>query len=338
MPQSIPKITVLMTVHNGARYLVEAIESVLAQTMDAFELLIVDDASSDATSAILEGFAGRDRRVRVLRNETNLGPYPSANRGLAASRAPIIARLDADDASAPDRLLHQLAFLDAHPGCVLVGGGYRSLDGEGKVRFVRRNPLDFPTAAFVTRLRMPIIHPSFAFRGQLPDGEPVRYDERFPVAGDYALAAALAQVGEIASLDAIVVDYRMHAGNISSTKLDSQRHFAHQVATSAVAAHYPPRVAFQLQELLTVYYHRAVPTLGRLESAVRGLEAALAHDGANDLPPSVRERAAGICAEAFFSGSHIKAAQFALPFAWRARRFLLPLARRARQLHSASAG
>ena len=149
---SAPQVTVLMTVHNGERYLAEAIDSVLAQSVAELELIVVDDVSTDGTAAILAACASRDPRVRVLHNDTNIGPYPSANRGLELARADVIARMDADDVSEPDRLARQLAFLECNPRCLLVGSGYRSIDADGLVRFARYNSLDFVTAAFVARL------------------------------------------------------------------------------------------------------------------------------------------------------------------------------------------
>lgn len=299
MPQAAPKITVLMTVFNGERYLAQAVDSVLAQTMPDFELIVVDDLSNDATPDILTDYAARDARVRVIRNAQNSGPYPSANHGLAEARAPLIARMDADDICMADRLALQLDFMERHPDCLLVGGGYRSIDGAGKQRFVRHNAMDFATCAFVTRLRMPMVHPGFCFRANLPDGTPVRYDETIPIAGDYALAARLSSLGRIASLDAILVEYRMHEDNISSTKLDRQQHYAHATAIQAVNDHYPHDISGPLSVLLDVLYGKAAPDSARLEQAVSGLDAAIAFDINSQRGQAIKERAAGILAEAF---------------------------------------
>nr|WP_298302078.1 glycosyltransferase [uncultured Erythrobacter sp.] len=321
MPQPVPKITVLMTVFNGERYLAEAVDSILAQTMSDFELLVVDDLSTDCTAEILATYAAQDDRVRVIRNTKNSGPYPSANKGLVQARAPLIARMDADDKSAPDRLERQLAVMEKSPDCMLVGGGYRSIDGNGKENFIRHNAMDFATCAFVARLRMPMVHPSFCFRAKLPDGTPVRYDEDIPIAGDYALAAELAAKGKIASLDAILVDYRMHAENISSTKLDRQQHFAHATSKKVVAAHYPPEISDDLRSLLDVLYRQESATKPRLSAAIHGLDAAIRHDCGSTPSASLQERAAGILAEAF-------AKSMPFSFLTKAPHHLLPLSKR----------
>ena len=297
--QTRPKISVIMTVFNGERYLADAVQSILDQSMREFELLVVNDTSTDGTRAILEGFACGDERVQIISNGENRGPYPSANIALERAQAPLIARMDADDVSAPDRLARQLAFMDDHPDCLLVGGGYRSIDADGKQRFLRHNAMGFDACAFVTRLRMPMVHPSFCFRAKLPDGSPVRYDETIPIAGDYALAAKLASAGRVASLDAIVVQYRMHADNISSTKLDRQQHYAHATSSSATARHYPAEVSANLSALLDVLYGRAQPTSILLATAVKGVDAAIAFDCKAGKNPAIEERAAGILAEAF---------------------------------------
>jgi glycosyltransferase involved in cell wall biosynthesis len=296
-----PQVTVLMAVYNGARYLPEAIDSVLAQTLRDFELIIVDDASDDHTPTILAAYASRDERVRVVRNDSNIGAYPSANRGLGLARAPLVARLDADDTSEPGRLAAQVAFLERHPSCLLVGSGYRSIDAAGRLRFVRHNPLGFELAAFVARLRMPMVHPSFCFRRTMADGSPVLYDTERPIAGDYALAARLSRHGPIASLSEPLVRYRMHAANISSTRRDRQNHFAHAVATAAVGQHYPPGIAADLIEWLAVSYGLSPPTPQRLHNSLRGFDAAIDHDFGTRAPLAVRERAAGMITEAYFS-------------------------------------
>lgn len=328
-PMDAPAISVVMAVYNGEAFLPAAIDSVIAQTMADFELIVVDDCSSDATSQILDAYAAKDARIRLLPNEGNLGPYPSANRAIAAAGAPLIARLDADDLCHPERLAQQLDYMNANPDCLLCGGGYRSIDGDGATRFIRHNAMDPQTAAFVARLRMPMVHPTFCFRSTLPNGTPVRYDEAFPIAGDYELAARLSRHGGIAALDALLVDYRMHAANISSTKLDRQQHYAHEVASKAVTAHYPAEIATDLTALIDVTYARAKPSAQLLQQAVRGLDAALRMDGESK---PMKERAAGILAEAFLKPE--SRMSLALPFALHARRFLLPLMRRYRQLQA----
>ncbi|MFN3875163.1 MAG: glycosyltransferase family 2 protein, partial [Flavobacteriales bacterium] len=108
-----PRITVLMTLHNKGAYVAEAVRSVLSSTLPDFELLVIDDASTDDGPAIVRAFA--DPRIRLLANAANLGRAASANRGFDEARGEYIAILDADDAMEPDRLAKQAALLDARP-------------------------------------------------------------------------------------------------------------------------------------------------------------------------------------------------------------------------------
>lgn len=309
-----PRITMLMNVFNGGDYLAEAVESVLAQTMDNLELLVVDDCSTDDSWQILESYAARDARVRLLRNAQNMGPYPSANRGLEHARAPLIARLDGDDIAEPNMLERQLAFMDRHSDCVLVGGGYRSISADGALRYERENGMDFDTCAFVARLRMPMIH-CYCFRARFSGAPPVRYDENVPIAGDYALACKLANMGRAASLPGYLIQYRMHATNITTTKLERQRHFAHGIASDAIAAHYPADIARGLRALVDVHYRQIPASSELLKQAIAGLESAIGYDLAGKRNPEMRERAAGILAETF-------AAQIPLEFTIKAAGWL----------------
>jgi glycosyltransferase involved in cell wall biosynthesis len=118
-----------MAVRDGAPWVAEAVASVLGQTAGDLELIVIDDGSTDATPELLARV--RDARLRVDRRAA-AGLTPSLNRGLALARAPLVARLDADDLALPDRLARQGAFLAAHPEVGLLGGGVRELDADGR--------------------------------------------------------------------------------------------------------------------------------------------------------------------------------------------------------------
>src|SRR5262245_28004345 len=106
-------------------------ESILRQTLSSIELLVIDDGSTDGTAAIAEELAAGDSRVRVL-HRAHEGLSPALNAGIAAARGEYVARMDADDVSVPDRLQKQVAFLDAHPACVAVGGWIEVVDEAGR--------------------------------------------------------------------------------------------------------------------------------------------------------------------------------------------------------------
>lgn len=124
-----PRVTVLMPVRDGGRFLEPAVESILAQTLEDLELLVVDDGSTDGTPEVLSRV--HDPRLRVLRRPAE-GMAAALNVGLRSTQSPYVARMDADDLCEPTRLERQVAFLDRHPEVVVVGSRYRSMDVDGR--------------------------------------------------------------------------------------------------------------------------------------------------------------------------------------------------------------
>ena len=109
------KVSVVMSVFNAEKYLAEAVDSILGQTSTDFELILIDDKSTDGSGKILTQYAQADPRVVILENRENMGLTKSLNRGLAVAKGEYIARMDADDISVPDRFAKQVAFLDENP-------------------------------------------------------------------------------------------------------------------------------------------------------------------------------------------------------------------------------
>jgi glycosyltransferase involved in cell wall biosynthesis len=172
-----PQVTVLMSVYNGEMYLHEALDSILAQTYNDFELLVIDDGSLDGTAAILEDYRTRDSRVRIESNETNTGLTKSLNRGINLARGKYIARMDADDVALPERLARQVAFMEANEQ-VGVCGTWAVLLGEGEGHLIR-----FPTNSETIRCQLmfdnPLAHPTTIIRKQMLKKNGISYDEHF---------------------------------------------------------------------------------------------------------------------------------------------------------------
>ena len=124
-----PKITVLMPVYNGERFLEEAVESVLQQTYSDFELLVINDGSTDRSVEIISRF--QDARIRLLHNERNIGLVATLNRGIGLARGEFIARMDADDICHPERFEAQLQWFGQHPDAVLLATGVVMIDEDG---------------------------------------------------------------------------------------------------------------------------------------------------------------------------------------------------------------
>ncbi|NUR45124.1 MAG: glycosyltransferase family 2 protein [Sphingomonas sp.] len=127
-----PRVSVVMPVHNAMPYLDIAVESILGQTLQNFEFVILDDASTDGSTERLRDWAARDPRIRLIEEAHNLGPARSSQRVAVAATAPVVARMDADDVSYPRRLEEQLQVLDSYPGVGVVGGLYDIIDASGR--------------------------------------------------------------------------------------------------------------------------------------------------------------------------------------------------------------
>ena len=128
-----PTVSVVMPVRNAMPFLDQAIESILAQTFEDFELIVGDDASSDGSTDRLRDWAARDNRIRVMRRDTPSGFAGSSNWVAASARADLIARMDADDISHPERLARQVEAMVAHPRAVLVATVWEGIDEDGRV-------------------------------------------------------------------------------------------------------------------------------------------------------------------------------------------------------------
>lgn len=213
-------VSVLVPVHNGEKYCGEALNSVLAQTCGDFELVVVDDGSTDATPAIVAALAQRDSRVRYIRKAKS-GLSDTLNYGLKAARGAWIARLDADDLMAPNRLERQLDFLRREPGLVAAGSNYRLIDADGQGHATRhplprsRNEL----ALYLARREvLTFTHPTMIYRRDLARALGGYRAEMEPCEDADLFARMIASGGTILIQPEVLTYYRVHAGSISSRR------------------------------------------------------------------------------------------------------------------------
>lgn len=209
-------VTVLLPVWNCERYIAETIDSVLAQTYSNFELLIINDASTDSTPAVIARY--RDPRIRILENEENLGIASSLLLGVRESRGDFIARIDADDVCLKSRLARQVDYMQRYPEVGVLGGG-AILFGNTLMRpkFVSRSDGDIKAEML---FRSPMVHPAVMFRKSLI---PTWYDPDASSAEDYDLWVRLAAEGIVfANLALPVIRYRMHTQRMSVVSRDRQ--------------------------------------------------------------------------------------------------------------------
>ena len=202
-----PIVTVLLPVYNVERYLREAVESILAQTLESFELLIVDDGSTDGTEVICRSFT--DPRVRVHRYEKNAGIIFALNAGIDLITTKYVARMDADDVSLPDRLARQVALLESRPDIAACGCWLVELV-DGQLRDVMRRP----TGAYLRQTAwrpVPMYTPCLKTEVL----RELRYRPEYAHAEDYDLQLRLCRSHRVDNVPAVLYQYRIHQASVS---------------------------------------------------------------------------------------------------------------------------
>lgn len=209
-----------MPVRNGARYLQAACDSVLSQLPADGEFLIVDDGSTDATPEMLGRLAATDARVRVLRQAGD-GLVTALNRGLREARAPLIARMDADDIALPERFARQLAWLAANPGTVALGTGWITIDAAGQTTGTVVPPTSAGAVRTELRIRNCLAHPSVMFRrdAALKIGG---YRRALVGAEDYDLWARLSEQSDVENLPEPLLALRLHSHQTTRERLEER--------------------------------------------------------------------------------------------------------------------
>lgn len=213
-----PRISVIMPVFNGEDFLQESIDSILNQTYPNFEFLIGDDGSTDNSWHILS--AQKDPRIRLFRNERNLGIAVTLNILIDSSKGEFIARQDCDDISLPERLKKQVKFLDNHPDIGLCGT-FVEYFGSRVMKLLR--PVHDEEIKAYMLVSSPITHPTVMFRRSVLEKLVVsRYDQsKFP-AEDYAMWFEFSRKTKLANLREILLKYRFHGNNITVTNANDQ--------------------------------------------------------------------------------------------------------------------
>lgn len=210
-----PKISVVMSTYNREEFLPRAIDSVLNQTEKDFEFIIVNDGSTDKTSAILNEYALKDRRIVVLDNEQNKGLVFSLNRGLDAARGKYIARMDDDDISLPTRFEKQWNFMENQPELTVTGAWISSAFNLTPTSFQRgtdpqKNAID------VYLGNVPIAHPSAFMRRGFIQKHKIRYNPTYKAAEDRKFWLDLLDAGgKIGNVPEVLVQMRIHISNSS---------------------------------------------------------------------------------------------------------------------------
>ena len=205
-----PLISVIMPAFNAVAYLTQAIDSILSQTYANFELIILNDGSTDQTDGVIKAFT--DTRIRYFENQSNLGLVATLNLGLAAARGQYIARMDADDISFPVRFERQINYLESHPSIGVVGSAVQLIDESNRRLRLSRFPLDPDLVRWILIFTNPVAHPSVMMRKSIIQSVG---GYRHCRAEDIDLWERLIQVTQISNLSTVLLKLRKHNRNIT---------------------------------------------------------------------------------------------------------------------------
>ena len=217
-----PRVSVITTVRNGERFLAAAIESILAQSFTDFEYLLVDDASTDGSGAIIARYAAEDARIVPLHKAFSVNHSHAINAALPQARGEFVAILDADDLAHPARLARQVEFLAANPDIGVVGAQVSQIDDEGSVHHTMSFPTSWALARWTIFFGTPVLHSAAMVRRRLLT-EIGGYSVQWKYANDYSLWATLIDRTRITNLPETLVSYRRHAQQTSSTTTTPQQ-------------------------------------------------------------------------------------------------------------------
>jgi glycosyltransferase involved in cell wall biosynthesis len=216
-----PLVSAIMPVFNNERYLDAAVQGILDQTFGDFEFIIVDDGSTDRSTAILREFARRDRRIKLLLRD-HRGLVRSLNEAIEHARGRFIARMDADDISLPERFAVQVKHMEKHPDDVLVGSRVLLIDPDGApiCEFARETNHEEIEAALYD-LRWPIVHPSIMLRRDILQ-EIGGYRRQYETLEDVDMYLRLGERGRLANVPQVLLHYRQHGNSICHLLWDRQ--------------------------------------------------------------------------------------------------------------------
>jgi len=208
-----PLVSVVLPVYNCEQYLGDAIESLIVQSFSFFELIIIDDGSTDRSPNVIASF--NDERIRVY-HQANQGLAATLNRGISLSRGKYIARQDQDDPSHPDRISLQVAHMEEHPDCVLLGSWAQIMEVDRLVDRFHRHPVDELNLRYQLLFNNPFVHSSVLLRRSalLQVGGYTTDPDRQPPE-DYELWSRLSRIGSMANIGEVLMTYREIPGSMS---------------------------------------------------------------------------------------------------------------------------
>ena len=206
-----PKVSILMPVYNAGQYIAQAIESIISQSFKDWELILINDGSTDNSESVVMQY--EDDRIYYIKNAENLRLIKTLNKGIDYCDGQYIARMDADDICLPDRLKQQVDFLDSHTDYLMCGTSASVIDNSGKKTGKIHNLTDNSYLQISLLFSPSFIHPSMMIRKEILQQN--KYDEAYKHVEDYELWCRIARQGKIANIDKELLEYRWHDSNVS---------------------------------------------------------------------------------------------------------------------------
>ncbi|MBN1469632.1 MAG: glycosyltransferase [Fusobacteriaceae bacterium] len=216
------KITVLIPVYNGEKYLKEAITSILYQTYEDFDLLVINDGSTDKSENVILSFT--DERIKYIKNEKNIGLIKTLNKGLDLISGEYVVRMDQDDISLPNRLEKQIKFMDENKEIVVSGTNIR-IFGDNIKTFVNKLPMNPSEIKVMLLFENCIMHPTVIMRKEVLDIEKYRYNIEHIAAEDFGLWQLISQKYSLSNIDEVLLEYRVSESSMTqqAEKIELER-------------------------------------------------------------------------------------------------------------------
>lgn len=224
------KLTVLMTVFNGAAYLRETVESILGQSYKDFKFLILDNASTDESVEIIRSYG--DPRIHLEALPENIGQVGALNKGLDMIDTPLVARMDADDISLPTRLERQMMFMEQHPEIGICGTFAVAFNGGKETKWAKPCAPDEVKARLLFGCCM--VHPSVMMRKDWLDKYELRYNEAIGFSEDWDLWLRAVEHFPLANIPEYLLRYRIHGDSVSSKNVEPQKKVDEQLINRAL--------------------------------------------------------------------------------------------------------
>lgn len=216
--------SVIMSVYNEEKYICESVESILNQTFTDFEFIIIDDASTDQTVSLIQSY--KDQRIRLVRNQKNMGLTKNLNVGIKLANGKYIIRMDGDDIAHVDRLEQQIKFMEKNPDVKLASCGYRVIGSNIKITY---SDLSSDEIKVMLLFHTVLPHPGFIFEREAINKAGITYNEKIKYAQDYDFQVQVARIYNLAFMHQILFDYRVSKKQISMVKYREQEHYANYI-------------------------------------------------------------------------------------------------------------